>query len=173
MTPKTISEFYTELDLLTSNKFTNVDSGKKVRYINRALLNLADRIKGYSPEVFSKVTTITGVNGTATLPSDFDTTSRGDFLIFFDDSRLAPMGSADVRIFGNTLRGVPDGTLYLEYSKEPSRYTAIGDTILETSSVRVLEMLQTEVEFLRDSDIRQGQISNQAQSARIKTVEIS
>lgn len=169
----TVSEFYTELNNLAIGKFSSVSNAKKLRYLNRAIMNLYDQIKTYSAD-YAKSTNITFSNGVANLPADCSR-ELYNFMLYSDESRTQIIGNANYRLYGSTLR-FPDsnGSYYLEYSKTPSRYTTndLSEELVEADDVRVLELLQTEVEYIRDTDIRQGQTSGQAQAARQRTNDI-
>jgi len=174
-TPISVSDFFTELDELTLNKFRNTTNTQKLRYLNRALLSLHTRIKNLLHGSFDKSTPVTASNGVISLPDDMIKDDTTDWALFRDEQRSIRIATADIRYEADTLRlGYNSSdTLYLEYTREPNRYTDVSTTMEETASIRALEMLQTEVEYLRDIDIRQGQTSGQAQSARVRTQEVS
>lgn len=173
----TITAFYNDLDSLTNNKFTGVTAGQKVRYLNRAILNRFIDIKALNPSLYQTNATITASSDTQDLdyPSNIDRGS--EFLLYYDAERNNIVPSTDYRPMGDKLHfsfKVASGTsYYIEYTKEPNRYSAVTDTLLESADVRIYEILQTEVETVRDIDLRQGQFSGQAQAAQVRTNQIS
>jgi len=171
----TITEFYSQLSDLTIYKFNSVDNSKKVRYLNRAILNLFKDLKYYCPDVYEKEATLTAADGVITFPSDFNYDDRNDLLLFGDVNRTQIVSPTNYRAFGGSIRTMKGdtSTYYLEYTASPSVYTDMSDELLEASNRRVFEMLQTEIEYIRDTDISQGQTSAQAQAARIRTNELS
>ena len=175
MIPITITEFFDELESLTLNKFRNTTPQQKLRYLNRALLNLHVDLKSMLRGSYDKASALSLSNGVASLPSDMNKDDTTDYALFQDENRTMRIPTADVRWEGDALRFplASNDSIYIEYTREPNRYTDIGATLEESASVRALEMLQSEVEYIRDVDIRQGQISGQAQAARIRTKEIS
>ena len=174
---KTGTEFYTELNELTNNKFNNISDPVKLRFINRAILNRFIEIKSLNPSFYRKFGTLTATGGSSdlALPTDID---RGtDFLLFYDETRVRIVPQSEYRVVGGDLHfnfNISEGTnYYIEYTKEPNRYTVMTDSIVETGDVRLLEVLQSEVETIRDEFVRQGQFSPQAQAAQMRTNQIT
>jgi len=173
------TQFFTELDSLTNNKFSGVADGRKLRYLNRALINRNLEMKSHVEEAYGATETLTFASDSyeIDLPTDMDKTTTASFLLWYDVARTAGVSSDMFRVEAGKLRFDFEQTIgefyQIEYTKEPNRYTAIGDTILETASIRALEILQTEVESIFESDRYQGQISATAQSAILKSNQIS
>lgn len=169
----TISEFYTELNDLVISKFSSVSNSKKLRYLNRAILNTFKDLKYFNADVYNKTTSLVCNDGVITLPSDFNTDDHNDFILFYDEERRNI--AVNYRVFGGTLRTTKgdNETYYIEYTKTPSVYTDMSEELLEANNRRAFELLQSEIEYIRDTDIYQGQTSAQAQSARVRANELS
>jgi len=177
MIKTTVSAFYSDLDLLTNNKFARLSNSVKLRYLRRAILNRFIDIKALNPGLYRSNAVVTPSVDTYDLDFPDDIDRGSSFLLFYDVERNNIVPSTDYRVVGANIHfsfKVKAGTnYYIEYTKEPNRYTDITDTILESSDVRIYEILQTEVETIRDIDIRQGQFSGQAQAAQVRTNQIS
>ena len=175
----TISAFFTNVDLITNNKFNGVTDAKKLAYLNRAILNRWLEMKSHCEQIVDGTAVLsTTVNSfELDLPSDMDQSAAASLLIFNDEARQDGVSSDLYRPFGGKVRFeyeiTSDNLFYLEYNKEPSQYTSIGATLLESIDVRCLTILEIEVEKARDVDLRQGQFSPQAQSAELRANQIS
>lgn len=175
----TVSGMFTELDNLTNGKFNNVPNEKKLAYLNRAILDVWPQLMSHCPEVTNGEGVITATSDTTTidLPSNCDTSSSNIVLVFHDQTRNDGLSSDLFYPYAGKLRfnyTVRSGTsYYLEYTKEPSRYTLVTSDLEESSSIRSLEIIKSQVEHLRDVDLRQGQNSPQAQASQFRANEIS
>ena len=170
----TISEFFADLDLLTNNKFAGVSNSIKIRLLNRALLNTWDSIKYFSPDYGSSDASLAVVDGTCDLPSDFNTDCTGDFIVYCDSERLSIVPSDSYRVYKNTIRfnANINASYYIEYTPTVPQYETVADTFNQTD-VRSFEVLQSELEYLRDVQLYQGNNTGQAQSSRFRTNEIA
>ena len=170
-----VSKFYEDASDLFINKFRNVSNPQKLRYLNRAIVNIFKDVKYYCSDVYDIPAMVQASDGVITLPDDFNNDDHNDLILFYDEKRtnIVPFGA--YRNSGRTLRmGEGDNaTYYLEYTKRPSRYSAMDEELLEASSWRAFEMLQSEVEHIRDTDIAQGQVTGQSQAARARVNELS
>jgi hypothetical protein len=180
-TAVTISAFYTQLDRLTNNKFAGLDGSVKVELLNEALLNKYVTLKNFARSVYQKRVTLTFLADGLIIdvPSDMEMDEiTADWTLYWDgnfdnkdvvggknrDFKLDHANRA-LRFDSTQLAGAE---WFLEYEKEPSLYTEVGNTLEETASPRALSILKREVEYIYESRKSRGQISAPAQSAQLK-----
>lgn len=175
-TKQTVTQFYSDLNALTNNKLENATNAQRLRYLNRALINQYKTIMTLCPS-YDKHAKLTMLTTSQELDFPSDREPRSAFLLFYDDTYVQPYQSNYMKersgkiFFSGDQQAGQD--FFIEYRKEPSRYTDMANEVIETENLRALEILQTEVEHLRDIDLYQGQISGQAQGSQLRTDKIS
>lgn len=178
-TSLTVSAFYTELDNSTNSKFSGVSNARKLAYLNMALINRYQELINLVPSVYDKQSSLTfaSTGYTVALPTDMNADEVDTDYHVFHDTNYSPenvRGGKNVEFWieGGNLRfnyQHNSGDIeYISYTKEPSNYTAVTDTLSETASLKAKQILKYEVEAIRDSDKAQGQATASYQNAQIK-----
>ncbi len=175
----TANALYTSLDLKTNNKFSRISNDVKLEMLNEAIINRFYDIRVHCRQCSEAKATLTFASEgyVVDLPTDFNYDRGSESYFLYSDNTYrnnSLMHGKDIYFYvdGTELRFEDQQKLgeiyYLKYCKEPTQYTAIGDTVAETVSTRALFIIKNEIESIFESRKYQGQISASSQASTIK-----